>query len=153
MVWGPARTALPSRTHSRPHSFLQRRRARPVREFRMWELVIYVMRGQIISRRYLGDVKIPDQRWIFVAIKIYCHWKSKWSGRFMATSDVKLSAQWIYIWMMTWSQLVKSWILIKNEPLLHSQYTRNKIVNRTVALTIYLNDYWYNISLTSERVK
>ena len=32
-------TALASRTHIRPHSFLQRRRARPARECRMWELV------------------------------------------------------------------------------------------------------------------
>ena len=28
----------PSSTHSRPHSFLERRRARPARECRMWEL-------------------------------------------------------------------------------------------------------------------
>ena len=33
-----AGTALPSSTHSRPHSFLQRRKARPARECRMWEL-------------------------------------------------------------------------------------------------------------------
>ena len=31
-------TALASCTHSRPHSFLQRRRARPARECRMWEI-------------------------------------------------------------------------------------------------------------------
>ena len=31
-------TALASCTHSRPHSFLQRRRARPAHECRMWEL-------------------------------------------------------------------------------------------------------------------
>ena len=36
-VWGPACTALPSSTHSRPHSFLERRRARPACECRMWE--------------------------------------------------------------------------------------------------------------------
>ena len=30
-------TPLASCTHSRPHSFLQRRRARPARECRMWE--------------------------------------------------------------------------------------------------------------------
>ena len=38
-VWGPACTSLPSCTHSRPHSFLERRRARPARQCRMWELV------------------------------------------------------------------------------------------------------------------
>ena len=37
--WGPACTALPSSTHSHPHSFLERRRARPARECRMWEFM------------------------------------------------------------------------------------------------------------------
>ena len=32
-------TALASCSHSRPHSFLQRRRARPARKCRMWELI------------------------------------------------------------------------------------------------------------------
>ena len=36
-VWGLACTALPSSTHSHPHSFLERRRARPARECRMRE--------------------------------------------------------------------------------------------------------------------
>ena len=36
--------ALPSCTHSRPYSFLQRRRARPARECRMWELSTVVSR-------------------------------------------------------------------------------------------------------------
>ena len=40
-VWGPASTELPSSTHSRPHSFLKRRRARPARECRMWELIAH----------------------------------------------------------------------------------------------------------------
>ena len=35
-AWGP-NTTLASCTHSCPHSFLQRRRARPARECRMWE--------------------------------------------------------------------------------------------------------------------
>ena len=38
-------TALASCTHSRPHSFLQRRRARPARECRMWELTHHSVRG------------------------------------------------------------------------------------------------------------
>ena len=41
-------TPLASCTHSRPHSFLQRRRARPARECRMWEFMMMLFGGNAV---------------------------------------------------------------------------------------------------------
>ena len=72
-----ARTALPSSTHSHPHSFLQRRRARPVRECRMWKLWRHQMEtfsallalkcGEFIRRRWIPHTKASDaELWCFL---------------------------------------------------------------------------------------
>ena len=59
-------TPLASCTHSRPHSFLQRRRARPARECRMWELsslmdsIIHMCYCKYLERMCITNVKLKN---------------------------------------------------------------------------------------------
>ena len=62
-----AYTALVSCTHSRPHTFLQRRRARPARECRMWELAFRHDPLTVASDWLYSFRTVPDKPLIWLA--------------------------------------------------------------------------------------
>ena len=69
-------TALASCTHSRPHSFLQRRRARPARECRMWEFNGSVVLGADESPWTCGTPSWytpPYRIWFWVSRRIFIY--------------------------------------------------------------------------------
>ena len=69
-------TALASCTHSRPHSFLQRRRARPARECRMWELEVRQVKiSGYIEPWHQLETKPNSRYW---KIKCTADWMIQW---------------------------------------------------------------------------
>ena len=73
-IW--ACTALASCTHNRPHSFLQRRRARPARECRMWEFAHiwlqkeYCVGNYFINTRNINAINNTLMPFPFVIVEI-----------------------------------------------------------------------------------
>ena len=90
-------TPLASCTHSRPHSFLQRRRARPERECRMWEFKLELQSGIAKfgskSANFLSCVTLKFDRWLWKTIGHLPYATSSFVHHFIAMGLFKLELE------------------------------------------------------------